>query len=133
MSGMKNGTRWSLTTAAVVGMAFGLLTIISGGNALFGREAAREAVGNAVPFVVWFNFAAGLVYIIAGIGLLFRRRWGLWTSVAIVAATALVFGAFAVHVLQGGLYDMRTVGAMALRTGVWLIIAIVARWALPGR
>lgn len=130
---LTNVSGWSLKAAAVVGMAFGLLTIMSGGNALFGDAAAREAVGNAVPFVLWFNFAAGFAYAAAGAGLLFQRRWGLWLSVAIVVATVLVFGAFGVHVLQGGLYEMRTAGAMILRTSVWLIIAIVARRALRSR
>lgn len=35
--------------------------------------------------------------------------------------------AFGVHVLFGGAYEMRTVGAMALRSLVWIVIAIVAR------
>ena len=35
---------------------FGVLTIVSGGVALFGGSDARAAVGDAVPFVLWFNF-----------------------------------------------------------------------------
>lgn len=131
--GLTNVSRWSLIAVAMVGLAFGLLTILSGGNALFGDAVARAAFGNAIPFVLWFNFAAGFAYVAAGAGLLFRRRWGLWLSVAILVATALVFIAFGMHVQQGGLYEMRTVGAMILRTGVWGIIAIVARWALRSR
>jgi hypothetical protein len=38
--------------------------------ALFGTEATRAAAGNAVPFVLWFNFLAGFAYILAGLGLL---------------------------------------------------------------
>lgn len=130
---LTNVSGWSLKAAAVVGMVFGLLTIVSGGNALFGGPAARAAVGNAVPFVLWFNFAAGFAYVAAGGGLLFRRRWALWLSVAILVATVLVFIAFGVHVQRGGLYEMRTVGAMMLRVLVWSIIAIVARWAWRSR
>jgi hypothetical protein len=126
---LTNVSGWSLKAAAVVGMVFGLLTIVSGGIALFGGSEARAAVGNAVPFVLWFNFAAGFAYVAAGGGLLFRRRWALWLSVAILVATVLVFIAFGVHVQRGGLYEMRTVGAMMLRVLVWSIIAIVARWA----
>lgn len=124
--GLTNASGWSLKAAAAVGIVFGLLTILSGGNALFGDAAARQAAGNAVPFVLWFNFAAGFAYVAAGAGLLFRRRLGLWLSVFILLATALVFAAFAVHVQRGGLYEMRTVGALILRLCVWGVISIVA-------
>jgi hypothetical protein len=131
--GLRNVPGWSLKAAAVLGMTFGLLTILSGGSALFGGVAAREAVGNAVPFVLWFNFGAGFAYVAAAAGLLFQYRWGLWLSVAIVVATALVFAAFGMHVQRGGLYEMRTVVAMILRLCVWTVIVVVARRSLRGR
>ena len=122
-----------LKIAAGVAMVFGVLTVLSGGRALFGGAEARAAVGNAVPFVLWFNFLAGFAYIAAGIGLALRRRWALWLSLAILIATALVFAAFWIHVLRGGLFEMRTVGAMILRTGVWAAISAVATRKLgPG-
>lgn len=80
-----------------------------------------------MPFVLWFNFGAGFAYVAAGIGLLLRLPWTVWLSALIAASTVLVFLAFGVHVLTGGAYEMRTVGAMALRSSVWIGIAIVAR------
>jgi len=56
-----------LKVAGTVAALFGLATIASGGTALFGGEAARAAVGNAVSFVLWFNFLAGFLYVIAGV------------------------------------------------------------------
>lgn len=112
--------------AAGVAILFGILSILSGGRALFGSEEARAAVGDAVPFVLWFNFAAGFAYVAAGVGLVLGRRWALWLSLAIFAATALVFAAFGLHVAQGGSYETRTVGAMSLRTGLWALIAALA-------
>jgi hypothetical protein len=129
---LTNVSGWSLRAAAMVGMVFGLLTIVSGGNALFGGAAARAAVGDAVPFVLWFNFTVGFAYVAAGAGLLFLRRWGLWLSVAILIATVFVFIAFGVHVQRGGLYEMRTVGAMILRVFVWAMITFLARRSLRG-
>lgn len=117
---------WGLKVAGAFGLVFGLLTIFSGGTALFGDEAARAAVGNAVPFVLWFNFIAGFFYVLAGLGLLLKRRLAVWLSIAIAVATALVLAAFGLHVAGGGLYDMRTVGAMLLRTAVWASIAAVS-------
>ena len=112
--------------AGIVAVMFGLLTIVSGGRALFGDEVARAAVGAAVPFVLWFNFYAGFAYIAAGAGLIMRFRWAAWLSTLIAAATVVVFLAFGVHVLSGGAYEMRTVGAMSLRSIVWVAIAILA-------
>ena len=117
---------WGLKVAGAFGLVFGLLTIFSGGTALFGDEAARAAVGNAVPFVLWFNFIAGFFYVLAGLGLLLKRRLAAWLSIAIAVATALVLAAFGLHVAGGGLYEMRTVGAMLLRTAVWASIAAVS-------
>ncbi|MGO4909115.1 hypothetical protein ACEN2J_12390 [Pseudorhodobacter sp. W20_MBD10_FR17] len=116
----------SLTMAAIVALIFGALTVFSGGRALFGGAEAAAAVGNAVGFVLWFNFLAGFAYMLAGIGLFLQHRPAVWISVAIFVSTALVGLSFGYHVLQGGAYEMRTVGAMILRTGVWAAISVVA-------
>ncbi|MEP1535652.1 MAG: hypothetical protein ABJQ34_19900 [Paracoccaceae bacterium] len=113
-------------TVAVVAIVFGVLTVFSGGLALFGGDDARASVGDAVPFVLWFNFLAGFAYVVAGIGLFLRHQPAVWLSIGIAVATALVGVALSVHVLQGGLFEMRTVGAMILRTGVWVVISIAA-------
>jgi hypothetical protein len=115
---------------ALAGFLFGLVTIVSGGRALFGSPEARAAVGQAVPFVLWFNFLAGFGYVVAGAGLLGRRAWAAHLSLFLAAATLLVFGAFAVHVLGGGAFESRTVGAMILRSSFWIAVALVARCAL---
>jgi hypothetical protein len=116
--------------AAVVAVLFGILTVLSGGRALFGGEAAREAVGNAVPFVLWFNFVAGLFYVLAGIGLLLWRQWAAQLSALIAISTLAIFVAFGWHVATGGAFEMRTVGAMILRSGFWAVIAVSACQAL---
>ena len=114
---------WIITAIAVV---FGLLTIKSGGTVLFIDGAFREEVGNYVPFVVWFNFLAGFVYLIAGGGLWMKRHWAVWMSIFIVTATLIVFAIFGIHILKGGMYEVRTIAAMSLRTVVWSLIALFA-------
>jgi hypothetical protein len=111
---------------ALVAVVFGLMTIREGGMTLSGDEAAVEAAGNYVPFVLWFNFAAGFAYVVAGIGLWLQKRWAVWLAAAIAAATALTFAAFGAHIYSGGAYERRTVVAMSLRTLVWVTIAAVA-------
>jgi len=120
-----------LRVAAAVAVLFGLLTIASGGRALFGGAEARAAAGAYVPFVLWFNFLAGFAYLAAGAGLWLGRRWAAPLALAIAAATLLVFAAFGVHVWRGGAYEARTVGAMTLRTLVWIAIALLAVRRLP--
>lgn len=111
---------------SIVAIGFGLLTIKAGGTTLSGDAAAVVAAGNYVAFVLWFNFVAGFAYVVAGLGLWWRRRWAAWLAVAIAAATALVFAALGAHVAAGGVYEQRTVVAMVLRLAVWGAIAAYA-------
>src|SRR3989304_1730320 len=65
---------------AIAAIVFGGVTVLTGGRALFGRWEWRGDFGNAVPFLLWFNFLAGMVYILAGAGLLLCRRWAVYPS-----------------------------------------------------
>ena len=114
---------WVITVVAVL---FGLLTIKAGGSVLFVDGQDRQAAGNYVPFVVWFNFLAGFLYIIAGAGLWMQRRWAVWLSIFITLATLVVFAAFGIVVINGEAYEVRTVAAMSLRTVVWALISMFA-------
>lgn len=119
-----------LNGLAIVAIAFGGVTVYSGGQALFGSPEARTAVGNAVPLVLWFNFFAGFVYILAGAGLLRRRPWALYAALALASTTALTAAAFGVHVLSGGAFEMRTIGALAIRLLFWIVVLVVATSAM---
>ena len=115
---------------AVVAIVFGLLTIFSGGRDLFGDAQARAAVGNAVGFVLWFNFFAGFVYVLVGMAIWHGLRWIVWAASFLALTTALVAGLFGFHVLTGGAYEMRTVGALAIRIAFWTAVAVIARCKL---
>ncbi len=114
---------WLMT---IVAFMFGLLTIKSGGSVLFIDGADRQAAGNYVPFVLWFNFLAGFVYIVAGAGLWLKKQWAAKLSVLIVVATLIVYAILGLYILGGGLYEMRTVIAMSFRSIIWAFIAIFA-------
>jgi hypothetical protein len=113
-----------LWVAAGIAVLFGALTIVSGGQALFGGAAAQGAVGNAVPFVLRFNFLSGFAYVLGGIGIFLRKPWAAALAAALALAILAVFAFFGLHVLRGGAFEARTVGAMALRAAVWIGIAI---------
>ncbi len=116
---------------ALVAVAFGLLTLKSGGAVLFGDGAARVAAGAYVPFVLWFNFLAGFAYLAAGVGLWGRRPWAARLAAVIAVSTLAVYGLLGLHIGAGGAYETRTVIAMGIRSAVWTAIALIARRQLP--
>jgi hypothetical protein len=115
---------------AIAAVAFGVVTVLSGGRALFGTLEARAALGNVVPFVLWFNFLIGFVYILAGAGLLRRRRWAVYLSLFVAISMTLVFAAFGIHVMNGGAYETRTVGALTIRALFWFAVTMVSMHAM---
>lgn len=131
---MANTYSAGLWVAAGIAVVFGALTVFSGAQALFGGAAAQAAVGNAVPFVLWFNFLSGFAYVGAGIGIALRKPWAGRLAAALALAILAVFALFGWHVWQGGAYEARTVGAMALRAAVWTGIAVwLGRTERPDR
>jgi hypothetical protein len=116
--------------AAIAAIAFGVLTVMTGGQALFGGSESRANFGNVVPFVLRFNFLAGFVYIVTGVGLLLRRRWAVFASLFIAVSTILVFVAFGVHVIGGGAFERRTVGALTIRSLFWVAVTMVSNRAM---
>lgn len=109
----------SVSIAAGVAVAFGLATVLSGGRPLFGDVD----MGAVVSFVLWFNFLAGFAYVLAGFGLWRGAIWAPMLSLGIALTTAAVFAAFLWYVGSGGAWEARTMGAMILRTGIWIAIA----------
>jgi hypothetical protein len=118
--------RWAVFLAVFTAV-FGFLTLKSGGEVLFIDGTGREAAGNYVPFVVWFNFLAGFAYIAGAVGLALWRPWISPLSFSIAGLTIGVFIAFGGHILMEGAYEIRTVAAMTLRSLVWLAIAFAVR------
>ncbi|MEO8079703.1 MAG: hypothetical protein ABI641_04180 [Caldimonas sp.] len=120
------GPGYLLRLAAVLALAFGVMTIFSGGHVLFGGEAARHAAGAYVGFVLWFNFVAGFFYVAAAAGVWFGRPWAALLAVALAFSYVVVSALFGVHVLRGGAYETRTVAAMTVRCVFWILIAWLA-------
>lgn len=124
------------TLAVVLGLlaiGFGIMTIKSGGLALFGGESGRGFAGKYVPFVLWFNFIAGFFYVISGIGIILRTKWAVKLSTALATLTILVFIAFGIHIFLDKAYEMRTVGAMIVRSVFWIFISVLLMKREPNR
>lgn len=114
-----------IISLSIVAILFGIATLKEGGTVLF-TEAGKQGAGNFVPFVLWFNFFAGFAYILAGIMLFRLKSCSRKLSAVIAIATTIVFVLFGVHILNGGAYELRTVVAMTLRSGIWIAIAFFA-------
>jgi hypothetical protein len=115
---------WISATVAII---FGALTLWSGGRALFGGPLLQLAVGNAVPFVLWFNFLSGSAYVVVGIGIGLRKDWAGPVALGLAIAIVTTFALLGWYILSGGRYETRTIAAMALRSAIWIGIAYYLR------
>ena len=114
-------------TRRVIGLlvgVFGLATVFSGGSVALRLGMAPELAGDVIPFVVWFNFAAGFAYLAAAWGIWTERNWARWIAVTIAVATFLVAVGFGIVVTSGQEFEMRTIGALGFRFLVWAGIAV---------
>lgn len=110
----------------VTAVLFGIATLISGGSAIFALHEIAEPSAKIVPFVLYFNFAAGFVYIVTGVGLFLRLRWAPVFATLIAAATTVVFVGLGVWIFVGNAYEGRTVIAMTLRAAFWCVASFIS-------
>lgn len=110
---------------AIIAFIFGVATLYSGGEVIFLDGAGRARAGDYIGFIVWFNFIAGFVYIVASYGIYGNKKWAIYLPLIIFVSTIIVFVALGIHIYLGGAYELRTVGAMTLRSLVWLVFASI--------
>lgn len=116
----------TLRILGAVAAVFGLMTIVSGGQALFLAPGQGPDMGQVVLPVLWFNFFAGFAYLATGIGLWLHRRWAVVLAAALALATLLMFAYLGVHIAGGGDFETRTVIAMTLRSAFWVTVAWIS-------
>ena len=107
-------------------MAFGLLTLFLSSSVLFDWFGIREKEGNYVLFVVWANFVSSILYLAAAYGFLKQKKvtFNILRLSALILIMALV-GLF-IHINSGGLYEVKTIGAMIFRIIVTLAFVYLA-------
>jgi hypothetical protein len=112
---------------------FGLLTLFLSTSLIFDLFGIRAKEGNYVPFVVWANFISSMLYLISAYGFIKRKKWTvslLGVSIVIlIAAYVCLF----LRINAGGLYEIKTVGAVAFRIGVTLLFTILAFFTINKR
>ncbi len=116
---------YSIRVLAALAFVFGLMTVFKAGSVLFGPQSARDSVGQFVPFVLWFNFVAGFIYVGTAVHIWLDRGCAMRGAILLTGATSVVALGFAWHVFTGGAYEMQTVGALILRIVFWAIASVL--------
>ena len=117
----KNRTLKNIIAGILI--AFALLTIFMSSSVLFDWFGIRAKEGNFVPFIVKTNLTMGIVYLVAAYGFLKSKSWAFWLMLSAALFLLFAFAAFYIHIHAGGLYESKTIGAMAFRIAFTLIIA----------
>jgi hypothetical protein len=115
---------------AVVGMAFGAMSVVAGTRVLAGVDRPDYVV---LPWLVAYNVAAGAAGVVVGAGIWLWRGWGATGASVLAGAHAAVLGVLVGMRLVGESVATDSLGAMLLRSVVWLAIAGAARRLAGGR
>ena len=103
---------------------FGSITLFMSSSVLFDWFGIREKEGDFVPAVVWANWLCAILYLAAAAAILKNRTWAklplIIALIILVAAYAYLF----VHIRNGGLFETKTVAAMAFRIGFTILLLL---------
>jgi hypothetical protein len=115
-----------LNTSGVIIALFGIATLFMSTSVIFDLFGIREKEGNYVLFVVIANFICALLYLAAAYGFLARQKWA--TTVLYVSAAILIiaFIGLGIHIYSGGIYEHKTIIAMAFRTLLTIGFALIS-------
>ncbi len=112
--------------AAIVLIAFALLTLLLSGSIIFDWFGMRAKEGNYVFLVVWANFISGILYLIAVYGFIKSKTWTFeLLSTSVVILTIGFIGLY-VQIFAGELYETKTIGAMLFRITITLAFTVFA-------
>ena len=104
---------------------FGAVTVFMSSSVLFDWFGIRAKEGNYVPGIVWANFVCGILYVVAAYGIMYHQIWARFPlTIALIILILAYIGLF-IHINNGGLYETKTIGAMAFRIGVTAIFILV--------
>ncbi|MDP2453530.1 MULTISPECIES: hypothetical protein [unclassified Kaistella] len=106
------------TILLIILVLFGAVTVFMSSSVLFDWFGIRAKEGNYVPGIVWANFVCGILYLVAAYGIFRNQIWARFPlTIALIILILAYIGLF-IHINNGGLYETKTVGAMAFRIGV---------------
>jgi len=112
------------SVSACIATLFGLLTLFAGTRVLLGSDPGYVVVQ---PLLI-FNTAMGFVYIAAGITIWRNLIKGRNVAAVIFTLNLVVLAIIYFLYTQGSLIAVDSLGAMSLRTVVWLALFAVLGW-----
>jgi len=112
--------------AAIVLIAFGLVTLYLSSSVIFDWFGMRAKEGNYVLFVVWANFISSILYLAAAYG--FIKQIKMTFHILSLSASILIiaFVGLFIHIFFGGIYEIKTIGAMTGRIILTLAFVLFA-------
>lgn len=114
--------RLSLRISALVAGIFGILTLIAGGRILLGLGEAGYTV---IRPVLLFNTVMGALYLLTAVLIVRSNERARPLALFIAATNVIVLLSILVMRATGGTVANETMGAMTLRSVVWVVIAVV--------
>jgi hypothetical protein len=124
---MKN---YILKITAVIITIFALITIFMSNSVIFDLFQIREKEGNYVMFVVVTNFIVGFTYLLSAYGLFTEKKWT--TKVLAASGILLLIGfiGLIIHVYSGGIYEIKTIGAMIFRISITILFTFISHFKI---
>lgn len=115
---------------AITLIGFASATLFMSNSVVFDWFEIREKEGDYVPFIVYTNFIAGLLYLISAYGLIKAQKWTfrILIGTALLLVTALI--ALALHINSGGIFELKTVGALIFRIALTIVFSGLAYYSL---
>lgn len=115
---------------AIILLVFGAFTLFLSSSVIFDLFGIREKEGNYVVFVVWANFISSVLYILAAYGLLKLKKMAKISLGISLVVLALAFIGLFIHINMNGIYETKTISAMALRIILTLIFFVVSHFLM---
>lgn len=122
---MKNYKIFRYSTAVFL-ILFALATLFMSSSVIFDWFGIREKEGDYVFFIVLANFIAGFLYLFSAFGFLKAKKWTFWVLAVTSVILFIALMVLLVYISRGGVYELKTVGAMGFRIIVTIVFAVIA-------
>ena len=106
-------------------LLIGVVTLFMSSSVIFDWFGIREKEGTYVGGIVWANLICSLLYLIAAYGIIRNQIWVRFPLTIALLILILAYVGLFIHINNGGLYETKTVGAMAFRLGITAILLFI--------
>ena len=117
-----------IATAFLLG--FGLLTLFLSMSIIFDLFNIRIKEGNYVLFVVHANFICSILYLFAAYGFYKMKNWSYILLGLASIILVLAFINLKIYIGKGGIYEIKTVGAMIFRLSLTVIFTFIGIYTI---